>query len=227
MSAIQWTKVIEDLRNEDDVELMLEAGDLIAAEADEDDLPRLYSLLEDEDFFVRETVAEPLARLGGIKALPVLFHAMTRGTADGHDNDSLSFIIVELLEQEKKAVAPILLEMIESPKSKTRESAAWAFGFVAPEIPSSPLIRALRDEDAGVRAAAVGSLPSFKDDVHVFEALIIALSDDDEQVRISSISALGYLGDKHAIPNLQKFKKGFFSRTKHLAEEALQQLGAS
>ena len=227
MSPLNWAQLIRDLRNEDKVDLAIRASETISAIADESHIPDLYVLLDDESFFVREAAADPLARLEGVKVLPALFRALTRGVQDGHDNDGLSFTISELLDMNRAAAAPVLLSMLEAADDpETRAHSAWALGFVRPEITAEPLLTLLSDPVAAVRAATAGSLSSFKNDQQVGDALIQALADSNEHVRISAAAALGYLGDKRAIQPLRDLLKVSGGNTREIVQYALKLLGA-
>lgn len=115
----RWQHLIDDLRNSKDVDLAFRASQFISEYADESCVPDLYALLQDENFYIRETAADPLARLEGINALPALFMMLTRGEEDGHDNDGICEIIGSLIESDKKEALPLLLEMLKSPQKKT------------------------------------------------------------------------------------------------------------
>jgi HEAT repeat protein len=227
MTQSKWTQLIDDLRNGEDVNRAVKACEAISTIADESHIPELYALLQDEGFFVREAAADPLARLEGLKALPLLFQALTRGAQDGHDNDGLAFTIVELLKAHKAAAAPILLDMLTATHKETRANAAWALGFVKPEVTAYPLLAMLNDHDASVRSAAAGSLGGFKKDPQVTDALLKVLQDGGEHVRISAASALGYLGDKRAIEPLKNLLNNCNERSRPIVEYGLKQLGNS
>lgn len=228
MQRSDWVQLISDLRNEDDIDRAAATCEKIAQIADESHVADLYALLQDANYsFVREAVAVPLARLEGLKALPALFQALTRGFNEGCDNDSLSSTIADLLEDNQAAAAPILLNMLTAAESETRANAAWALGFVAEEITADPLLAALSDTDAGVRSDAAGSLASFGSDPRVIEALLRALSDSNEQVRISAASSLGYLGDPRAIEPLKALLKITSRKFRPVVKDALERLGQS
>ena len=204
MSDAKWDRVLIDLRNGDDMERAIAACETLERISDRSRIPDLYELLEDPSFFVREAAAVPLAQLEGLRALPVLFRALTRGEAEGHDNDGLASTVVELLEEHAVAAGPMLLAMLDSANCEERAHAAWGLGFTAEHVPVEPLLRALRhDPDPRTRGCAAGSLPSFPSARRVYEALVEALTDTDEYVRVDAISSLGYLGDPRAIEVLR------------------------
>jgi len=59
-------------------------------------------------------------------------------------------------------------------------------------------------------------LAGFKNDPRVLEALVKALHDSHEDVRISAKSALGYLGDKRAIAPLKLMLKNASRRSRRI-----------
>lgn len=227
MPQSYWIQLINDLRNGEDVERAVKACETISKIADESHVPDLYVLLQDESFFVREAAADPLAGLEGVTALPALFQALTRGAQDGHDNDGLSSTIIGLLEAHQATAAPVLLAMLGAADAETRAHAAWALGFVEPEITADPLLTALSDPVASVRSAAAGSLSSFKNNPRVIDALLEALQDNHEQVRISAASALGYLRDRRAIQSLKSMLVNSNRNSRRVVEYALKQLSRS
>jgi HEAT repeat protein len=227
MSKTSWSQLIQDLRGED-IDRSVNACQKIYEVADKSHIPELYSLLDDESFYIREAAASPLARLEGIKALPYLFQAYTRGIQDGHDNDGLTTTIADLLEENVKEIAPLLVEMLQSPNSETRFNAAWALGFTASQIKPNILLDLLETENnPKVRSAIIGSLSSFTGSTDVAEKLLSLLNEQDEEARIDVISSLGYLGNKMAIAPLKDLlKETTSSRIREFTNYALKNLGA-
>ena len=218
-----FDQIVTDLRS-NDVERAVQAIYRLEKVANEAHLPQLRRLLNDDDFFVREAAAHPYARLLGVQALPLLLQAQIRGYDDGHDNDGLDAVITELVETHKPEATPILLDMLTSDNPKTRGQATWLLGFVASEIEPGPLLNALNDEQPEVRANAAGALSSFENHPPVCEALIDILSDSHEGVRVSAASALGYLGDKRALPALQSALNDPSEQVCRTAASAIEQL---
>jgi HEAT repeat protein len=226
MSQIDWSQLIQELQS-DDVDLSIRACEIISKVADQTKVPELYALLQDESFFVREAVAEPLARLEGVSALPALFSAYTQGFQDRHDNDGLSFTIVELLKTFPKEIAPILIEMLKDTDAEVRANAAWASGFVASFIDPDMLMSMLSSEtDLNVKTSLIGSLSSFKNNSKVVDTLIRMLKDEDEQILITTISSLGYLGDKRAIFPINEICNKSTKNVIEFAKDALEKLSS-
>jgi HEAT repeat protein len=223
MTTSEWERILADLRAEDDVDRIVRAAEQLDALADQSHISDLHRLIQDDDWFIRETAAAPLARLEGARALPLLFHALTRGQQQGHDNDGLSTTIVSVLEEHRQACAPLLLSMLADPDPAKRAHAAWGLGWQPPEVACVPLLTALRDPDANVRGAAAGSLGSCKVD-GITDALLPLLYDSDEQVRVDVAAALGYRGDTRAIPALQIALHDPSERVRSFAKYALERL---
>jgi HEAT repeat protein len=219
-------KIIDDLRSKD-IDQAVEAIYRLEKIADESHLPQLEQLLQDSNFFIREATAGPYAKIMGIRALPLLLQAQLRGYEDNHDNDGLDAVIIELVETHEAEATPLLMELLRSQNSESRAQAAWLLGFVASQIEPTPLVDALHDKSSEVRANAAGALSSFEGYPGVFEALSEALKDQDEQVRVSVASALGYLGDKRALPILRNALQDASERVRHITTHAIKHLEKS
>jgi HEAT repeat protein len=227
MTDAEWEYILSDLHAVANIERAVKAVETLDKVPDESDIPRLRFLVQHgANFFVREAAASPLARLEGARSLPLLFQALSKGKQEDHDNDGLCAIIADLLEVHQLEVSPLLLRMIATHSTADRENAAWALGWLPAEIAVAPLSKALRDDCADVRAAAAGSLSNsrFKGYAGVVEGLIEALRDGDEQVRISSAAALGYLGDRRAMPSLKEVLHDPCERVRFFAAYALEKL---
>ncbi len=222
MDQKRWQELLRAIKNEVDIDAAVEACFALRDEAEPEDLPRLYELIQSDDGFIREcAAAEPLAKLAGADALPALLNALTRGRNQGMDNDGLCSIIMELLHAFPQESSQLLQKDITSTNNDLRQNAAWAWGSLAEHLSPKPLINALADPEPDVRTAAAGSLSSFDQDPAVIKALLPLLQDEDEQVRISTVVSLGYLGDKTAIPALQDALSGASAHIRPFILEAL------
>jgi HEAT repeat protein len=225
LSTPEWDQIIADLHSSEDVDRAVAASEALDRTADESWLPRLHSLLADgRDFFIREAAAAPIARIEGVLALPLLLNAMRRGEEEGHDNDGLCALISDLIGADPKRSAPMLLQMIDDVSERNRRDAAWLLGFVAEAITPEPLLTALCDSSPGVRAAATGSLSTFKGRPEVLDGLVRALADSEAEVRIAAASALGYLGDRRAETALREALADPAERVRFFARYALNQI---
>ena len=97
-----------------------------------------------------------------------------------------------------------------------RTSAAWALGKIGDERAVPGLLRALRDEEAGVSGAAAWALGQIGDESTVPE-LLKALRDEETGVRSAAARALGWIGDECAMPELLKalHDAGLYPRDYH------------
>src|SRR5262249_20155973 len=156
-------RIIADLHDIEDIDRAVAACEALDKAANESWLPRLHGLLENaRDFFIREAAAFPIARLEGLRALPLLLHAMQLGEEEGHDNDGLSLAVTDVAPPSPAEAAPVLQRMIRSRSERTRADGAWLWGFAAEALTPEPLQALLSDPSSRVRSAAVGSLGSFK-----------------------------------------------------------------
>ena len=132
MTEDDWAAVVRDLRNANDVAVMVAAAERLHRAATPEDLPRLRALLNDESFFVREAAAWPLSELAGAQALPELFHAYQRGFDQRHDNDGFSAALIELAAADPEGVRKVLDTLAASDDAAVRENAAWLMAFCGP-----------------------------------------------------------------------------------------------
>lgn len=220
----EWPQVIEDLRSRD-TNRAVRAFERLGVIADESRTAELYSMLNDTDFFIREAAAVPLARLEGIKALPPLFGALTRGSQDGHDNDGLVATIVDLLQAKRSEVRTILQQMLGDEREDYRAHAAWAMGFVAIEQVRLPLLNLIKSETSElVISAAAASLGSFPADEETFQTLVSLLEHPSLHVKVAAIAGLGDLGDKRAEKILARYMDGSSQPLYFSAKYALEHL---
>lgn len=214
-------RIIANLREASGTEA-LDSVNALDEAADENWLPQLKKLLaEDQDIVVREAAAIPIIRLEGLNALPQLLYANHLGEEEGHDNDTLAGLIVDLVERDPAPAAPLLREWICDPLDWRRSMAAWLWGFAARSVTAELLLTALDDPSPGVRAAAAGSLASFTGEEEVFAALVHACRDKDRAVRASAAGALGYYGDRRAMPALKKLRWDWSGQVRSIARHSI------
>ena len=207
MAEATLDQLLDILRHSKVVDELVGAFEAVDRVAQPDDVPVLLDALREEDnFYLREAVAAPLIRLRGLAVLPELLLAHEMGLHEGHDNDTLDFMITELVEQQAQQAAPMLLAMLADGPAERRAEAAWLLGYARAATSAEPLIVAMRDRSAKVRSNAVGSLASFRDEPGVFDALASATGDSSESVRVSAAASLGYFGDARAIHVLESLR---------------------
>jgi HEAT repeat protein len=129
MTEEQWRDLTAALRDTGSLDSALTAASTLKALASAEDVPRLLSLLEDPDFFVREAAAWPLSDLGCTDALPALIRAKGLGYAEGHDNDGLNAAMSDLVSMNSPAARPILERLSKSSDPYASETAQWLLDF--------------------------------------------------------------------------------------------------
>jgi hypothetical protein len=199
MNDAEWKQLIRDLqvqdRDPEDFDELKQAMWRLEAELELDDrsrLPDLYDLLHTTDnFVVREQVGIAICRMDGLKALPDLLDAIEE------DGDSYAVLIgdlMDLVEREHAASAPILTAMIDSGLPRQQARAAWLFGCAAESLSPEPLVNLLNSPDVEVRQNALSSLGEFKQHPLFETYAAFAKSDPDEIVRRIAVMSLGELG---------------------------------
>lgn len=220
-----WDKAIATLSTFKNAKQYAKASETVDRLAEPKHLPQLLTLLIDgPDFAVREAVAVPVARLQGVAALPTLLRAFHLNEVEGHDNDSLTVTITDLVESNRASAAAILAGLFASTDEADRAGAAWLWGYLAPDVDKAPLLEAARDASPAVRAAALGSLAGEgRDDV--LAAFIAGLADPEPTVRVAALSSLGFHGDRRALPAIVALTNDADERVRQFVAVAQERLG--
>lgn len=130
MNLNDWNEIASGLGNPD-VPTCVAAASKLHASAAPEDIPRLLSLLESDDFFVREAAAWPLAELAGLTALPQLLKAYQRGFDEGHDNDGFSAALLEIPALFGPEATRAIAGFAETAEGKMKGHALWLLEFCA------------------------------------------------------------------------------------------------
>ena len=114
-----------------DVDQKLQAFERLKKSTTEEDLPRLVELLKSEnnDFWVRELLSEPISDLGGTKYLPELFDALNLNEQEGHDNDGLNHFLTEIAWSDPEGCKEKFSSLLALPAFRHREAAEWLLTF--------------------------------------------------------------------------------------------------
>jgi HEAT repeat protein len=129
MNEREWQDLLAALRDVGETDTAVDAAAALQARSTAEDVPRLIQLLSDTDIFVREAAAWPLSDVGCVEAIPHLVRAHHAGTDEGHDNDSLSAALADLVSMNAASALPVLRALEECADSRTRETAKWLLGF--------------------------------------------------------------------------------------------------
>lgn len=213
---------------EDDYDDIAPTVTTLAACGDTALVPRLQEVLDrfldEENFYGRDLIAGVLAGIEGAAALPVLLRASAHDLGD--DQDSLQTEIIELLHADRAASRCVVLDFATGDTPELRRVGLWALGFVVEAQDVELLAAAATDADPKIRSMAVGSIPDPAGDDQAFGALVLALRDLDEQVRVSAASRLGYTGRVDAVAPLVALAADPTPRVRSMVAYALGRLGS-
>ncbi|WP_406066428.1 HEAT repeat domain-containing protein [Micromonospora sp. NBC_00860] len=213
---------------EDDYDDIAPTVTTLAASGDTTLVPRLREVLDrflDEgNFYGRDLIAGVLAGIEGVAALPVLLRASARDLGD--DQDSLQAEIIELLHADQATSRRVVRDFAMGDTPELRRVGLWALGFVVDAQDVELLAAAVTDADPEIRSMAVGSIPDPAGDDWAFGALVLALRDLDEQVRVSAASRLGFTGRVDAVAPLVALAADPTPRVRSIVAYALGRLGS-
>src|SRR5439155_9235059 len=124
-----------------------ELGDMAAPEASTD----LLRALEDEDTAVRAAAARSLGRLGIVAAVEPLLAAQARGALPRP-------VAGQALLAIGPDALPQLLPLVDAPDAHERAAAIELVGLIGGAVDARPVVAALHDASADVRARAALAL---------------------------------------------------------------------
>ena len=140
-------------------------------------------------------IAEALAYLDDDETIPPLMDILR-----SEDPEARSIALRGIVKQGAAAL-PHLTHALSNNSWVTRSMAAKALGLIQDHRAIEPLIETLHDPDSSVCIAVVHALAKFPAD-HVLKPIAGMLRHDHQPVRLSTVEALGQLGDSRAIPSL-------------------------
>ncbi|WP_330440585.1 HEAT repeat domain-containing protein [Micromonospora sp. NBC_00821] len=213
---------------EDDYDDIAPTVTALTASGDTALVPRLREVLDrflDEgNFYGRDLIAGVLAGIEGMAALPVLLRASARDLGD--DQDSLQAEITELMHADRATSRRAVRDFATSDTPELRRVGLWALGFVVEPQDAQLFAAAMTDADPEIRSMAVGSIPDPAGEDWAFGALVLALRDLNEQVRVSAASRLGYTGRVDAVAPLVALAADPTPRVRSMVAYALGRLGS-
>ena len=125
----EWDALLAALRKPEESDRACAAAERLHKESTLQDVPRLMSLLQDSDAFVREAAAWPLSELAGVPLLRELLTAYQKGLDEGLDNDGFTAALIDLVQVNSSESALVLRSLAEDGDSALRENALWLLEF--------------------------------------------------------------------------------------------------
>ncbi len=210
--------------------LRLRAAIAMDACASPADVGALIVLLRDGDRQIRHVAARALGRIGDPRAVRPLMRGMTDRTLATH---AVSMAIVRI----GGGAVPALQAWLDHEDVRCRRTAAELLGHLGEDDAEAGLLSCLRDAEPSVRIAAAGALGRFGSPSSIGPILSQLHSELGtptfagregrlcESVCVALLEALGLIGDRRAIPDLE----AVFARSTRIsaaAAEALVHMGA-
>lgn len=225
-AQLVWKKLITTLLSYDvDLDRAVRAGAQIADVAEIVHIQDLRALMRMNDTFVMGVIAEPLARLQGAHALPLLFHTLRCIEIEGVDGASLAKLIGHVIQTQPNLSFQILMQLLGDASQIIRRDAVWAMSFLPQALALPPLMSMLGDSRREVRIAAVNALKYFQIPA-VVDALVTALRDWEAEVRCAAASALGWICEPRTFNALVAATTDQDPLVRSFVYEALQKLHA-
>jgi HEAT repeat protein len=209
-------KLLLDLRS-DDWKLIKPAiesfGLLTDTQESDKAFHQLVVMLDEPNPWIRQRVVSALGALDGRRAIEVLINRL-----DDHEEEMLDTTLGVLVRfKDPKAIAP-LIHQLDRMDFKLALN-LLAFG----DAVLNPLMDALKDSSASIRAQAAYLLGNSKD-IRALDALIACLDDENFIVRQNVIASLMWIGSKRAIPALTSHTQDADARIREAIARALSKL---
>ena len=132
MNLNAWNEIVSAL-SEREVSTAVDAASKLHTNATTEDIPRLLSLLDNADFFIREASAWPLAELAGASVLPQLLTAYQRGFDEGHDNNGFTAALLEIPALFGSEAKQAIASLAETAEGTMKDNALWLLKFCEEE----------------------------------------------------------------------------------------------
>ena len=127
-------------------------------------------------------------------------------------------------ENKEKLAVPMLIELLNNDQPKeTKLMVIESLGKIGDSSSIDALVSALKEKDNEIRIAAVEALGKIKDPKAV-KPLINVLNNKD--IKITSLWAIGNIGDKSAIPYLTKLFDDQDEYVRYNASQSLKKIGS-
>src|SRR6266581_5383104 len=185
-----------------------EAVQALAAQPDTKATGALIEALEDEYWAIRMYASHALAKIGGERVMEALVPLMGDPIKECRDAAVEGFVTMGAPAVER------LITALRDERWRVRESAARALGRIGDTRAVEGLIAALRDRDGAVRTVAAEALGRLGD-AQAIKGLIALFKDSSKLVRVSATIALTQIGDATVDPLIAGLKDENFQVRLH------------
>src|SRR6184192_669104 len=199
--------LLEALADPDDA-TREEAAQALAAQPDMKATEALIEALEDEYWAIRMYAAHALAKIGGARVIEALVPLLGDPIKECRDAAVEGFVTMGT-----PAVGRLIIALRDE-RWRVRESAARALGRIGDKRAVEGLIAALRDRDGAVRTVAAEALGRLGDS-QAIKGLIALFKDSSKLVRVSATIALTQIGDATVDPLIAGLKDENFQVRLH------------
>jgi HEAT repeat protein len=199
--------LLEALADPDDA-TREEAAQALVAQPDAKATDALLEALEDEYWSVRMYAGHALAKIGGLRVIEALIPMLGDVIKECRDGAIQDFVAIGT------AAVDRLMAALRDERWRVRESAARALGLIRDQRAVEGLIAALRDRDGAVRTVAAEALGRLGDSKAI-RGLMALFKDSSKLVRASATIALTQIGDATVDPLIQGLKDENFQVRLH------------
>jgi hypothetical protein len=122
---------LQDVDGDIDINGVLDAFYRLNAVASREDLPLLLHAMRSprNNFWTRELLSEPIARLGGSAVLEPLFVAFAANVEEGHDNDGFAAFLIQIAETDPEGCIAECNRLLALPSFQHGDLAKWLLTF--------------------------------------------------------------------------------------------------
>ncbi|MBN1679568.1 MAG: HEAT repeat domain-containing protein [Anaerolineae bacterium] len=188
-------------------------------------IPALIRLLRDADTRVRDAAVYALGRLKAAAAVPGLLEVLRSGRPGPFGNALNNPVIAEALREIGTPAVPVLLDALSDQDWRVRLQVIETLGSIRAAEAAPMLTGMLHDAEWRVRWRAAEALGKLNATGAAVRDLSLALSDNNDDVRIAAAWALRQIKDPGAIPALIRALHDCEWRVRWTAAEALWTIG--
>ena len=199
--------LLEALSDPDDA-TREEAAQTLATQPNPGALDALLEALQDEYWSVRLHAGHALAKIGGPKVIEALIPMLGDPIKECRDGAVDDYVTIGA------AAGPRLTAALRDERWRVRESAARALGLICDPRAVDGLLAALRDRDGAVRTVAAEAL-GLIGDPKAIKGLMALFKDSSKLVRVSATIALTRIGEATVDPLIEGLKDENFQVRLH------------